>query len=47
MDRLRCVVERITYQNAENGYAVIKCRAKGSLMRILCYTNGVTQKNVF
>ena len=29
MDRLRCVVERITYQNAENGYSVIKCRAKG------------------
>ena len=29
MEQLRCVVERITYQNAENGYAVIKCRAKG------------------
>ncbi|MCD7708635.1 MAG: ATP-dependent RecD-like DNA helicase [Clostridiales bacterium] len=29
MDRLRCVVERITYQNAENGFSVIKCRAKG------------------
>ena len=29
MDHLRCVVERITYQNAENGYTVIKCRAKG------------------
>ena len=29
MDQLRCIVERITYQNAENGYAVIKCRAKG------------------
>ena len=28
-DRLRCVVERITYQNAENGYTVIKCKAKG------------------
>ncbi len=28
MDHLRCVVERITYQNAENGYTVIKCRAK-------------------
>ena len=28
-DRLRCVVERITYRNDENGYAVIKCRAKG------------------
>ena len=26
---LRCVVERITYQNPENGYSVIKCRAKG------------------
>jgi len=29
MDNLRCVVERITYQNAENGFSVIKCRAKG------------------
>ena len=29
MEHLRCVVERITYQNAENGYFVIKCRAKG------------------
>ena len=29
MERLRCVVERITYQNGENGYAVIKCRANG------------------
>lgn len=29
MDQLRCVVERITYQNAENGYTVIKCRVKG------------------
>ncbi|MBQ9268657.1 MAG: ATP-dependent RecD-like DNA helicase [Oscillospiraceae bacterium] len=29
MDYLRCVVERITYQNTENGYSVIKCKAKG------------------
>ncbi len=29
MEHLRCVVERITYQNEENGYTVIKCRAKG------------------
>ncbi|MCD8300230.1 MAG: ATP-dependent RecD-like DNA helicase, partial [Clostridiales bacterium] len=29
MDHLRCVVERITYQNADNGFSVIKCRAKG------------------
>ena len=29
MEHLRCVVERITYQNAENGYSVIRCRAKG------------------
>lgn len=29
MDRLRCVVERITYQNAENGYSVLRLRAKG------------------
>ena len=29
MDRLRCVIERVTYQNETNGYSVIKCRAKG------------------
>ena len=29
METLRCVVERITYQNEKNGYSVIKCRAKG------------------
>ena len=28
MERLRCVVERITYQNPENGYSIIKCRVK-------------------
>lgn len=28
MEYLRCVVERITYQNVENGYTVLKCRAK-------------------
>ena len=29
MEQLRCAVERITYQNEQNGYSVIKCRAKG------------------
>ena len=29
MDRIRCVVERITYQNEQNGYSVIKCAARG------------------
>ena len=29
MEYLRCVVERITYQNEQNGYSVIKCRARG------------------
>ena len=29
MEQLRCVVERITYQNETNGYSVLKCRAKG------------------
>lgn len=28
-EHLRAVVERITYQNAENGYSVIKCQVKG------------------
>ena len=29
MDTLRCVVERITYQNPQNGYTVLKCRVNG------------------
>ena len=28
MQKIRCVVERITYQNPENGYSVLKCRIK-------------------
>ncbi len=31
MEQLRCVVERITYQNEQNGYSVIRCKAKGFL----------------
>ena len=29
MARIRCVVERITYQNPENGYSILKVRVKG------------------
>ena len=29
MEHLRCVVEKNTYQNEQNGYSVIKCKAKG------------------
>lgn len=29
MIKIRCVVERITYQNPENGYTVLKTRVKG------------------
>lgn len=29
MARIRCVVERITYQNPDNGYSVLKVRLKG------------------
>ncbi len=28
MEHLRCVVERITYQNEENGYTVLKCASE-------------------
>lgn len=28
MFKIRCIVERITYQNPENGYSVLKCRVK-------------------
>ncbi|MBQ9411960.1 MAG: ATP-dependent RecD-like DNA helicase [Oscillospiraceae bacterium] len=29
MEQLRCVIERVTYQNEQNGYTVLRCRAKG------------------
>ncbi len=29
LDSLRCVVERITFQNEENGFSVLKCKVKG------------------
>ncbi|MDO4787720.1 MAG: ATP-dependent RecD-like DNA helicase [Johnsonella sp.] len=29
MDQIRCVIERITYQNQETGYTVLRCRVKG------------------
>ena len=29
MIKIRCVVERITYQNQENGYSVMKVKVKG------------------
>ena len=29
MEKLRCVVERITYQNQETGYSVLKVAVKG------------------
>ncbi len=29
MIRIRCVVERITFQNPENGYTVLKAAVKG------------------
>ena len=29
MIRIRCVVERITYQNPDNGYSILKVRVKG------------------
>ena len=28
MQKLRCVVERITYQNPENGYSVMRVKGK-------------------
>ena len=30
MEHLRCVIERITYQNPQNGYTVLKVAVKGS-----------------
>lgn len=29
MIKIRCVVERITYQNQENGYSVMRVKVKG------------------
>ena len=28
MLKIRCIIERITYQNPENGYSVLNCRVK-------------------
>lgn len=28
MMKIRCIVERITYQNPENGYTILKCKVK-------------------
>ena len=41
MPKLRCVVERITYQNLENGYSVMKVKVKGydDLVTCLLYTS--------
>ena len=39
MEHLRCVVERITYQNADNGYTVLKCAVKN-------YSDLVTETDV-
>lgn len=30
MEFLQCMVERITYKNEQNGYSVLRCKAKGS-----------------
>ena len=35
MQKLRCVVERITYQNPENGYSVMRVKVKG-LLSFIC-----------
>ena len=42
MSKLRCVVERITYQNPENGYSVMKVKVKGydDLVRRPCDLGG-------
>ena len=29
MEKLKCVIDRITFRNEENGYSVVKCNAKG------------------
>ena len=29
MIKIRCVVERITFQNQENGYSIMKVKVKG------------------
>lgn len=38
MMKIRCVVERVTYQNPENGYSVLKVRVKGydDLVTVVC-----------
>ena len=45
MDFLRCVVERIPYQNDDNGYSVIKVRAKG-FAELVTVVGGMAGVNV-
>jgi len=45
MDFLRCVVERITYQNEDNGYSVIKVKAK-SFSDLVTVVGNMTGVNV-
>lgn len=45
MMKIRCVVERLTYQNPENGYSVLKVRMKGydELVTVVGNLKGRTQ----
>ena len=46
MEHLRCVVERITYQNADNGYTVLKCAVKNySCLLYTSYTKVIDYFN--
>ena len=39
MLKIRCVVEHITYQNAENGYSIMKVNVKGYKDLAVSYTH--------
>jgi hypothetical protein len=45
MEKLRCVVERVTYANEENGYTVIKTRAKACWEK--CATAHFVTRRIF
>ena len=48
MEKLRCVVERITFHNEENGYTVLKCKVKSyhELMTVVGTMPSVTVGSV-
>ena len=35
MEKIKCTIERITFQNPENGYSVLQATINGHIMEVL------------